>query len=158
MHTATATAAPSLRSTPRPGARPNPRPVARSVARRVERLDSPPFAAPMRERAATHPAAAGASSAVGFGRRRAAAVACAAVVALSAIGIGFGVGHAAAEGDCVAPAPVVYVVQPGDTLWAIAGKVAPKVNTARAVDALRSAAGGSSLTPGQRINLPDSLS
>ncbi len=153
MHTATA--AQSLRSTPRPGARPNPRPVARSVARRV---DFPPSAAPMRERAATHPAPADASPAVGFGRRRAAAVACAAVVALSAIGIGFGVGHAAAEGDGVAPAPVVYVVQPGDTLWAIAGKVAPKVNTARAVDALRSAAGGSSLTPGQRINLPDSLS
>lgn len=85
-------------------------------------------------------------------------MACAAVVALTAIGVGFGVGHAAAGSDGVPEAPAIYVVQPGDTLWAIAGKLAPGSNAARVVDALRSAAGGSSLTPGQRITLPDSLS
>jgi LysM repeat protein len=85
-------------------------------------------------------------------------VACAAVVALTALGVGLGVGHAAAESDGVPEAPVVYVVQPGDTLWAIAGKLAPDANAARVVATLRSAAGGSSLTPGQHITLPDSLS
>ena len=134
MHTITT---PTHRSTPRPPVRANPRPVARSTAR--------PAPQAALERTPS------------VGRRRVAGVACAAVVALTAIAVGFGVGHASAESDGVPP-PVVYVVQPGDTLWAIAGKVAPEVNPARAVDALRSAAGSSALTPGQRIALPDSLS
>ena len=135
MHTITA---PTPRSTPRPPVRANPRPVARSAARPAPHAVLEPTPS--------------------VGRRRVVGVACAAVVALTAIAIGFGVGHASAESDGV-PAPrAVYVVQPGDTLWAIAGKVAPGINPARAVDALRSAAGGSALTPGQRIALPDSLS
>lgn len=138
MHTATA---PSTRPV-RPAVRPNPRPVPHATPR-----DARPVATQ-----------AGPTPAVAARRRRVAAVACAAVLGLTAIAVGFGVGHASAESDGVAPAPVIYVVQPGDTLWAIAGKVAPEVNAARAVDALRSAAGGSALTPGQRIALPDSLS
>ena len=78
------------------------------------------------------------------------------VTALVVIAAGFGVGHASAATDApiVVAVSSVYVVQPGDTLWTIAAKVAPTVFTPRAVAALRSAAGTSSLMPGQRIALP----
>jgi LysM repeat protein len=51
--------------------------------------------------------------------------------------------------------PIVYVVQPGDTLWSIAGSINPDGRDLRAtVDRLVDAAGGSILQPGQRIALP----
>ena len=51
--------------------------------------------------------------------------------------------------------PVVHVVQPGDTLWSIAGSINPDGRDLRAtVDRLVDAAGGSVLQPGQRIVLP----
>jgi Tfp pilus assembly protein FimV len=78
-------------------------------------------------------------------------------VAGAALGLGFGVGHAGAETEGPAPAAPVYVVQPGDTLWAIAGRLAPEVDAQRAVAALRKAAGGAALTPGQRIVVPSAL-
>ena len=50
---------------------------------------------------------------------------------------------------------VIYVVQPGDTLWSIAGSINPDGRDLRAtVDRLVDAAGGSVLQPGQRIVLP----
>lgn len=157
MHTATATATVTATRPVRPSVRPvrpNPRPVPRATTRQAPRRP-----APLQGTAVLHEATAERDDPATRGaRRRVVTVACAAVVGLTAIAVGFGVGHAAAESDGVAPAPVVYVVQPGDTLWAIAGKVAPEMNAARVVDALRSAAGGSALTPGQRIALPDSLS
>ena len=64
---------------------------------------------------------------------------------------------AGAELDGPPPVPPVYVVQPGDTLWSIAGKVAPSVDVREAVGQLRHAAGGSNLMPGQRIELPAGL-
>ena len=56
----------------------------------------------------------------------------------------------AAVGD-----PVVYVVQPGDTLWSIAGLINPEGRDVRfTVDRLAEAAGGPILRPGQRVVLP----
>ncbi len=64
------------------------------------------------------------------------------------------VGHAGAELDGPPPAPEVYVVQPGDTLWSIADAVAPDVDRRDVVAQLSDSAGGSDLVPGQRIELP----
>ena len=51
--------------------------------------------------------------------------------------------------------PVVYVVQPGDTLWAIAERFSPEgIDVRHTVDRLSDAAGGALLQPGQRIVLP----
>jgi len=50
--------------------------------------------------------------------------------------------------------PVVYVVQPGDTLWEIADKFNPEGTDIRyTVDELASITGGAQLQPGQRIVL-----
>ncbi len=50
--------------------------------------------------------------------------------------------------------PVVYVVQPGDTLWSIAGSINPEGRDVRStVDRLVEVAGGPILQPGQRIVL-----
>jgi hypothetical protein len=51
-----------------------------------------------------------------------------------------------------------YVVQPGDTLWSIAGELAPNADRRAAVHALNEVSGGASLQPGQRLYLPGSLS
>jgi len=51
--------------------------------------------------------------------------------------------------------PVIYVVQPGDTLWSIAERVNPPGRDLRyTVDRLSEVAGGSLLHPGQRIVIP----
>ena len=51
--------------------------------------------------------------------------------------------------------PMVYVVQPGDTLWEIASRVNPPGRDIRhTVDQLAIAAGTPVLQPGQRIVLP----
>lgn len=50
--------------------------------------------------------------------------------------------------------PVVYVVQPGDTLWEIADKFNPEGTDIRhTVDELADITGGAQLQPGQRIVL-----
>ena len=50
--------------------------------------------------------------------------------------------------------PVVYIVQPGDTLWEIADKLNPEGTDIRhTVDELAKVTGGSYLQPGQRIVL-----
>ena len=51
--------------------------------------------------------------------------------------------------------PIIYVVQPGDTLWSIAERVSPDGRDIRhTVDRLSVVTGGSLLHPGQRIVLP----
>ena len=51
--------------------------------------------------------------------------------------------------------PVIYVVQPGDTLWSIAERVNPPGRDLRyTVDRLSKVTGGSLLHPGQRIVIP----
>jgi nucleoid-associated protein YgaU len=67
------------------------------------------------------------------------------------------VGHADADLNGRQSAPLVYVVQPGDTLWSIADAVAPGTDRREAVGALTDAAGGTELVPGQRLELPDGL-
>jgi len=54
--------------------------------------------------------------------------------------------------------PVVYVVQPGDTLWEIARRLSPPGRDLRyIVDRLAADSGGPLLQPGQRIILPVDL-
>jgi hypothetical protein len=92
-----------------------------------------------------------------YRRRRLVAAAIAFGLTASVLLLAARIHHAQAGFDGPpAPGPV-YVVQPGDTLWSIAGTLAPGVDTRRAVGALRSAAGGSDLVPGQRITVPSSL-
>lgn len=49
---------------------------------------------------------------------------------------------------------VRYVVQPGDTLWRVAGAVAPRQDPRRVVDALSDARGTSALRPGEVVVWP----
>lgn len=54
--------------------------------------------------------------------------------------------------------PVIYVVQPGDTLWEIADKFNPEGTDIRyTVDELSKVTGGAQLQPGQRIVLNSGL-
>jgi hypothetical protein len=47
----------------------------------------------------------------------------------------------------------VYVVEPGDTLWSIAERIAPGEDPRPIVHVLAQRAGGSGLRPGQRLSL-----
>jgi len=49
------------------------------------------------------------------------------------------------------PQVITYVVQPGDTLWAIAGRIAPDKDPRGVVDALRDARDSDVLFPGETI-------
>jgi nucleoid-associated protein YgaU len=89
-----------------------------------------------------------------YRRRRLAALAAVVLVATVGVLLAGRVGHAGAELDGLPPAPAVYVVQPGDTLWTIAERVAPDVDRRDVVAQLADAAGGNDLVPGQRIELP----
>ena len=87
----------------------------------------------------------------------AAAVAVAIVIILALVGWGGGAA-ATSPAEPVSPessfadAIEVYVVQPGDTLWEIAGEIArPGEDIRPIVDALKQRSGGSALEIGQRI-------
>ena len=88
-----------------------------------------------------------------YARRRAAAVLLAvAVVVMVRVLLG-----ALGGGPLTAPEPIssrVVVVQPGDTLWAIARRLDPKGDVRVTVQRLTAAHGGSTLRPGERIRLP----
>jgi Tfp pilus assembly protein FimV len=51
----------------------------------------------------------------------------------------------------------VYDVRPGDTLWSIAGDLAPQMDPRVAVDELSALNGGASLDVGDRLQLPASF-
>jgi nucleoid-associated protein YgaU len=154
--TATATA---IAAEPRFARRPNPRP-ARPLPG-AARGGRPPTPAPAVAAPAVGPSAAspavGPVSAAVIRRRRLLALALLVAVAASVVLLAAHVGHADAELQGPPPAAPVYVVQRGDTLWTIAAEVAPGADTRTVVEKLSDAAGGSSLTPGQRIELPASL-
>ena len=99
-----------------------------------------------------------------YWRRRAlvamAAVALLAVLAFAAAGVVRGVTSSAPSpdraGSTASSAAVlspVYVVEPGDTLWSIAERIAPGEDPRPIVHRLARQAGGASLRPGQRLTL-----
>jgi nucleoid-associated protein YgaU len=92
-----------------------------------------------------------------YRRRRLALLAAVLLLAASVGLLAARVGHAGAELDGPPLAPAVYVVQPGDTLWTIAAKIAPDADRREVVGRLTDAAGGSDLVPGQRIEIPRGL-
>jgi hypothetical protein len=59
-----------------------------------------------------------------------------------------------ADASGAAGPAAVHVVQPGDTLWSIAGTVAPDADVRLTVDRLVELNGGAALTVGQRLVLP----
>lgn len=77
------------------------------------------------------------------------AVAC--LRAVAAMGDVGGSGRPEPIDGPVAVAGRHYVVQPGDTLWSIASRVAPRQDPRLVVDALRHANGGAALEPGARL-------
>lgn len=98
--------------------------------------------------------------------RRRAAVAFAAITAL---GILLGVGSLAGAGRAAEPAArsatfiadrsvpvssITYIIQPGDTLWALARRQQPEGDIRPLVAQLRAAVGSAALVPGQHISLP----
>jgi hypothetical protein len=89
-----------------------------------------------------------------YRRRRLLAVAAGVLLVAVVVLLAGRVGRATADLDGPPPAPAVYVVQPGDTLWSIAERVAPDADRREVVGRLSDAAGGSELVPGQRIELP----
>lgn len=92
-----------------------------------------------------------------YRRRRLVALALVVLVATSVVLLAVRVGQADAELDGAPPAAPVYIVRPGDTLWSIAEKLDPGGDPRDLVDRLADAAGGSTLVPGQRIELPRHL-
>lgn len=63
-----------------------------------------------------------------------------------------GTAPAAARADR-SPSAFMYVVQPGDTLWSIAGAIAPDTDRRATVDRLAQRNGGASIEAGQRLVL-----
>ncbi len=131
----------------------------------IDVLDAPTAAA-TRRTVASRPPASYATPAGGLDaplvdtaaiyRRRRAFVAIA-VFFLTIVSV-IGVGQAGAERDPqsepVVAATTLVIVQPGDTLWDIAGRVAPDVDRRKAVDQLAEIAGGARLEVGQRLEIP----
>lgn len=60
---------------------------------------------------------------------------------------------ASAPASATAPVGATYVVQPGDTLWSIAGSIGAEGDVRAVVHELSERTGGSVLQPGQRIPL-----
>jgi Tfp pilus assembly protein FimV len=61
--------------------------------------------------------------------------------------------HPVGVGASTSPAPTAMVVQPGDTLWAIAERLQPEGDVRPLVDELARRAGGAAVVAGQRIDL-----
>lgn len=61
--------------------------------------------------------------------------------------------HPAGAGASTSPAPAVVVVQPGDTLWAIARRMQPTGDVRHLVDQLADRNGGAGLVAGQTLDV-----
>jgi len=71
---------------------------------------------------------------------------------------GTGGGPLTATGAAAPMSPAsaqVWIVRPGDTLWAIARALDPRADPRPLVDRLDREIGGGSLYPGERIAIPD---
>ena len=91
-----------------------------------------------------------------YRRRRLVVAALVVGLVLGALSMGRQAG-ASRTPEAEAADSIVYVVQPGDTLWAIAGEMAPGRDPRPLVDALDDIAGGALLQPGQRLVIPGEL-
>ena len=65
-------------------------------------------------------------------------------------------GHSHATGSALAETgkPFVYTVQPGDTLWSIAGRLEPSADPRPLVARLAAQTGSETVVPGERILVP----
>jgi hypothetical protein len=94
-------------------------------------------------------------------RRRLVALALAAIVVFAGVTAGRLVWSAAVSdspAEAIGSEPItgeVYVVQPGDTLWTIAQRLAPGEDPRPIVEALRERNGDVELTPGDRLVVRD---
>ena len=80
------------------------------------------------------------------------------------VAVGLNVMSAPSSGASRSPLPAAgteaaaeYVVQPGDTLWSIAGELAPQADRRAAVDRLAAVNSGVDLQVGQRLVVPVSF-
>ena len=92
-----------------------------------------------------------------YARRRLAAIGLLAAIIVAAVSMVVGVSGSPADADrTVAGAamePQYVIAQPGDTLWAIAQRIAPLANTSELVDELVRL-NGSSIAAGQQVRIP----
>ena len=118
---------------------------------------SPSAPSPSPETAARHRPAV--SLAQARRRRRAVLITVGLLVAVGLSGMGTpssGAGRSPLPATG-AESAAVYVVQPGDTLWSIAGGLAPDRDRRDVVDRLAATNGGAGLRVGQRLVVPASL-
>jgi Tfp pilus assembly protein FimV len=89
-------------------------------------------------------------------RRRLVVLVAGVVVAFALAGAAQLLSGLASVDESPRPEPISggeYVVQPGDTLWSIAARLAPDDDPRAVVDALRAANGGADLQVGDRLDL-----
>ena len=124
---------------------------------RLTLVPSPSAPSPSPETAARHRPAV--SLAQARRRRRAVLITVGLLVAVGLSGMGTpssGAGRSPLPATG-AESAAVYVVQPGDTLWSIAGGLAPDRDRRDVVDRLATTNGGADLRVGQRLVVPASL-
>jgi hypothetical protein len=86
----------------------------------------------------------------------------AALAAVLVVLLAQGAGSVLASGAALVSSPPaasgeVYRVRPGDTLWSVAGALAPGMDTRVAVDELSALNGGTALEVGEELRLPASF-
>ena len=86
-----------------------------------------------------------------YRRRRLAAVALGVGAVLAVGHAGAALGGTSLAAPDARPRVVDHVVQPGDTLWSIAGDLAPGEDRRPVVDALSEARDGAPLVPGETV-------
>jgi Tfp pilus assembly protein FimV len=90
-------------------------------------------------------------SAATYRRRRFAVLLAVVFVVLAAGQAGAALGSSPLAAPARPPSVVRYVVQPGDSLWTVAGRVAPDEDPRAVVDALADARRGEELLVGETI-------